>query len=77
MTELNVTLEFLCCDCEEAVTVTVRCTGGGSVRRAGVAAVNVPCPTCGQTNQVCFEPDGTVRSVRLYFRQPLPTFSLN
>ena len=28
------------------------------------AAVNVPCPTCGQVNQLFFEPCGTVRSVR-------------
>jgi len=77
MTELNVTLEFSCCDCQEAVTVTVRCTGGGPARKGGVAAVNVPCPTCGQTNQLSFEPDGTVRSVRLFYRQPLPTFSVN
>ena len=77
MTELNVTLEFLCCDCQETVTVTVRCTGKKLEREAGTAAVNVPCPTCGQTNQLAFEPNGTVRSVRLYCRQPLPTFSLN
>ena len=77
MTELNVTLEFACCDCEETVLVTVRCTGERLDREASIAAVNVPCPTCGQTNQLTFEPSGTVRSVRLYCRTPLPTFSLN
>jgi phage FluMu protein Com len=77
MTDLNVTLEFSCCDCEETVTVTVRCVGKTLERRPGVASVNVPCPSCGQTNQLDFEPDGTVRSVRLYCRHPLPTFSVN
>jgi phage FluMu protein Com len=77
MTELHVTLDFACCDCDETVQVTVRCTGEGLVREAGTAAVNVPCPTCGQVNQLCFEPCGTVRSVRPYCRRPLPTFSLN
>jgi hypothetical protein len=77
MTELNVTFEFACCDCERAVTVTVRCTGEGLEREASTATVNVPCPTCGQTNQLEFEPNGTVRSVRLYCRRPVPTFSIN
>ena len=77
MTELHVTLDFACCDCEQAVTVTVRCTGDGLTRRDSTAAVNVPCPTCGQVNQVSFGPDGTVASVRLYCRRPVPTFSLN
>jgi len=77
MTELNVTLEFACCDCERAVTVTVRCTGDGLEREASRATVNVPCPTCGQVNQLDFDPSGAVRSVRLYCRRPVPTFSLN
>jgi hypothetical protein len=77
MTELHVTLEFACCDCEGAVTVTVRCTGAGLTREFGAATVNVPCPSCGQTNQLNFEPNGTVRSVRLYCRRPVPTFSVN
>ena len=77
MTELHVNLDFACCDCEGAVSVTVRCTGGGLEREAGAATVNVPCPTCGQTNQLEFEPNGTVRSVRLYCRRPIPTFSIN
>jgi phage FluMu protein Com len=77
MTELNVTLEFACYDCEETMAVTVRCTGEGLDRYAGAATVNVPCPTCGQVNQLNFEPNGTVRSVRLYCRRPVPTFSLN
>jgi hypothetical protein len=77
MTELHVTLDFACCDCEQAMSVTVRCTGKGLAGRGATAAVNVPCPSCGQVNQVSFRPDGTVGSVRLFCRQPVPTFSLN
>jgi hypothetical protein len=80
MMELHVTLDFACCDCEEPVNVTVHCTGKGLGSEAGhtVAAVNVPCPTCGQVNQLFFEPNGTVRSVRPYVgRRPLPEPSVN
>ena len=77
MTELHVTLEFACCDCEKAVTVTLRCCGEELEREARTATVNVPCPTCGQVNQLDFEPNGTVRSVRLFCRRPVPTFSPN
>ena len=68
MMELNVTLEFACCLCEQPVPVTVQCSGTGLFRDAEgtLAAVNVPCPTCGQVNQLFFEPSGTVRSVRPY-----------
>jgi hypothetical protein len=68
MITLNVTLDFACCECEQPVTVTVRCSGPGPGREVpqGVAAVKVPCPTCGQVNHLCFEPSGVVRSVRPY-----------
>ena len=68
MTELHVTLDFTCCDCDEPVSVTVLCRdkGSGSPPPGGVVAVNVPCPTCGQVNQLFFEPGGAVRAVRPY-----------
>jgi len=68
MMELNVTLEFACCDCEQPVSVTVQCSGKGLQRRGkgALAAVNVPCPTCGEINQLFFEANGRVRSVRPY-----------
>jgi hypothetical protein len=67
MMELNVTLEFACGNCDRPVTVTVQCRGSGLCQDGGaVAAVNVPCPTCGQVNQLCFEPSGRVRSVKPY-----------
>lgn len=69
MMELNVTLDFACCGCEEPVSVTVQCRGNGAGQDAlaPVATVNVPCPTCGQINQLSFEPSGTVRRVRPYW----------
>jgi len=66
--ELNVTLDFACCCCEEAVSVTVQCSGTGPWQEAdgALARVNVPCPICGQVNMLLFEPSGHVRSVRPY-----------
>jgi len=66
--ELHVTLDFSCCGCEHSIGVTVQCSGKnlGGVAACAVASVNVPCPTCGQINQLFFEPNGTVRSVRPY-----------
>jgi phage FluMu protein Com len=63
MMELKVVLDFSCCGCEEPVTVTLQCKGKGLAQEA-VAAVNVPCPSCGMINQLSFETSGTVRSVR-------------
>jgi hypothetical protein len=68
MMELRVTLDFACCGCEQSVNVTVQCSGQGLAGEAGgpPLAVNVPCPTCGQVNQLFFEPSGAVRAVRPY-----------
>jgi len=62
--KLTVVLDYACCLCQHSVTVVAECAGKGlaSGSRA-VAAVKVPCPTCGNINQVYFEPSGTVRSV--------------
>jgi hypothetical protein len=64
--ELNLTLDFACCICEQSVSVTVRCRGTGLKRKGdgALAAVNVPCPNCGQVNELLFDPGGEVRSVR-------------
>jgi hypothetical protein len=69
MMDLQLTLGFSCCSCEQSVHVTVQCSGKGLAEEAGraVALVNVPCPCCGQINQLSFEPSGTLRSVRPYF----------
>jgi hypothetical protein len=68
MMELNVTLDFACCECEHPVSVTVQCSSKGALREmeGALATVNVPCPTCGEINQLFFEPCGRVRSVRPY-----------
>ena len=67
MMELEVVLDFACCNCERPVGVTLKCAGKGLAGGARtVAAVPVPCPTCGQMNQLFFEPGGTVRDVVPY-----------
>ncbi len=78
MTELQVTLEFACCGCEDPVSVTVLCQGKGSAELPPdcVAAVKVPCPACDEVNQVFFEPNGTLRCVRPYrprLKPPVPS----
>jgi len=79
MLELPVTLDFACYHCNHGVSVTVKCTGKGlAAGPRTVAAVAVPCPTCGSVNQLCFEPGGTVRSVGPYEGpRPVPVPSLN
>ncbi len=64
MPEVQVSLDFACCTCDGAVSVTVKCTGKGLLGGSRtVAAVNVPCPNCGNVNRLCFEPCGIVREV--------------
>ena len=80
MQELTATLEFACCGCPQAVRVTVRCSGPdlGRMGRTTLASVRIPCPTCGQVNQLVFEPCGRVRSVRPYTSyRVVPEPSLN
>jgi hypothetical protein len=67
MMELKVVLDFACCTCAQSVSVTVKCAGKGLAAGARtVAAVNIPCPSCGNINQLFFEPSGTVRDVLPY-----------
>ena len=62
-----VILDFACGCCENAVSVTVQCTGKGLQRRQSVALVRVSCPHCDTVNQLYFEPNnGTVRDVILF-----------
>jgi hypothetical protein len=77
---LFVTLDFSCCGCSGPVCVTLRCEGSGLAGEAAysVAAVNIPCPTCGQVNQLFFEPRGRVRDVRPWPGLPaIPVPSIN
>jgi hypothetical protein len=79
MMEQQVILEFACCTCSQPVSVTVKCEGKGLAAGTRiVAAVNVPCPTCGEVNQLFFEPSGTVRAVAPYqgpLRLPVPSLN--
>ena len=80
--EVHLTLEFACCVCLEPVSVTVRCRGMRSEdeteNATAVAFTSVPCPACGQVNQLFFDAMGSIRSVKPFrcFR-PLPVPSIN
>ncbi len=63
MMELKLTLGFVCCGCEDGVTVTVQWRED-NLRDQDLRAVSVPCPHCGTNNRLSFESNGTVRSVR-------------
>lgn len=77
MMELKVTLRFTCCGCNDEVTITVQCRGE-DLPNKNLPAVKVPCPTCGTINQLAFDTEGTVRSVRpCVCYQPLPEPSIN
>ena len=73
--------DHLVSGCEQSVNVTVQCSGQGLAGEAArpELAVNVPCPTCGQVNQLLFEPSGAVRAVRPFpcFRFFVPEPSVN
>jgi hypothetical protein len=79
MMEVEVTLDFACCACRRPVNVLVKCSGNGLADGPRViAAVNVPCPSCGLVNHLSFQPNGTVRSVSPYKSpRPLPEPSMN
>jgi hypothetical protein len=80
MMELKLTLDFACRACEQSVGVTVQCSGQGLVGGAdqAIASVNVPCPHCGQVNQLSFDPSGAVHAVRPYVNPwPAPAPSVN
>jgi len=72
---LHVSLDFACTVCRHDIGVTLRCEGAGLNSSNPIAAVKVPCPTCGAINQVCFSPDGTLHQVerdRPRYRMPEP-----
>jgi len=77
--EVEVDLHFSCCVCFHGVSAKVKCTGKGlEGGPRTVAAVDIPCPNCGLTNQLCFEPSGAVRAVAPYQSpRPVPQPSVN
>jgi phage FluMu protein Com len=79
MTQLQLSLRFVCQECEEGIQIKVHCSGSGL--KAGprtVAAVEISCPHCWAVNEVCFHPTGTIVAVRSGERGAwLPLPSLN
>jgi hypothetical protein len=65
MLELEVILDFACCECGDSMGVTVKCAGNGlGVSKTEAVSVKVPCPGCQGINQVIFTPeDGTLIQV--------------
>ncbi len=67
MMDVKVSLDFACCSCAQPVGVVLKCEGKGlAAGPRTIAAVNVPCPTCGAINKLHFEPSGRVHSVSPY-----------
>lgn len=79
MQELDLTLAFACCTCDDTIHVRLHCAGVGLAGGyRSVAAVPLACPTCGSVLELCFEPNGTVRDVRPYDGpRPRPVPSVN
>jgi phage FluMu protein Com len=80
MMELEVILDFACCSCRHDMGVTLHCAGKGLAEGArGVATVKIPCPNCGNINQLYFEPHtGAVRHVAPFWdtcRVPEPSLN--
>lgn len=65
--DLQLTLSFACCYCQNSITATLACKGAEPHDDDLVAAVNIPCPTCNQVCQLLFDPlKETVHGVRPY-----------
>ena len=58
MLDLEVILEFDCCECGDSMGLTVKCTGKFlGADQNGASLVKVFCPNCQGINQVIFTPD--------------------
>jgi hypothetical protein len=67
MMELEVTLDFPCCMCEQPVGVTVKCEGTALWEEAkAVGKVVVPCPNCSHLMQIAVDARGELREVKPY-----------
>jgi hypothetical protein len=81
MLDLEVILEFACCNCADPVGVTVRCTGKAPAPGSGTAVpVTVPCPGCQGINKVLFNPeDGNLLYVapaeKPRYMLPVPSYN--
>ena len=64
MRELTIDLDFTCCLCQNPLGVTLQC-GGKGMYQGGIASVAIPCPSCGDMNEIYFTPlDGSLHGVR-------------
>ena len=79
--ELQLTLTFACCYCQQTITATLACKGAGldAPAEERAAAVNVACPACRAVCQLLFDPlAGTTLAVRPYVpAQGIPEPSRN
>lgn len=78
MLELEVILDFACCLCQNPLGVTLKCAGQG-IKNGGMASAKIPCPTCGDINEITFTPeDGSLHEVRpVRWSRMMPEPSLN
>lgn len=64
MLQLELVLEFCCCQCERPLEVTIRCEGEGLAEQDAKAMFPLYCPHCNEKNHVIFTPqDGQVVDV--------------
>jgi hypothetical protein len=58
MLELEVILDFACCECGDPLGLTVKCTGKSlGAGKNPVTSMKVFCPGCQGINQVIFTPE--------------------
>ena len=58
MLELEVILDFVCCECGDSMGVTVKCAGKSlGLAKNEALSVKVPCPGCQGINQAIFTPE--------------------
>jgi hypothetical protein len=81
MLELEIILDWVCCECGRSRGATLRCEGEGLADKDAKALAKVPCPECHAINQVVFSPDeGAVYHVLpeediVRWRIPVPSYN--
>ncbi len=79
MIELQLSLDFHCGECAEAIGVVVQCQGKGLMDGPHtVAACRLACPHCGCVNQLYFHPTGevaAVEAINVHCSTPAPSLN--
>lgn len=81
MLQVEVMLDWECCECGASMGATLRCEGKGLADAGAKAFVKVPCPSCHEVNQVVFTPeDGEIVAVLaeaelIRWRIPVPSYN--